>query len=460
MTTAALRGQSKSDHTTRKPNIVLIIADQVRSDAVGAYGINPMGLTPNIDAMARDGVLYRHMHTNQPVCSPARASLFTGQYPCRHGVWKNTSSSIGLSPTAATLATECRKAGYAANYIGKWHLAPGTTGAVKPANRGGFLDLWEAANALEHTSEPYHGEIYDGDGRAMSFNNEYRADFLTGRVERFLKNTSKQSPFLLVLSFLEPHQQNNLNRMVAPNGYAEQYRNPFVPEDLKFFPGDWQEQLPDYYGSLKRVDECVGKVRETLAQEGLDKNTIVVFVSDHGCHFRTRNTEFKRSAHDASTKVPLVITGPGFPVGYEVREFVSIVDLMPTLLDAAGISIPEGVQGHSTLPLFSNEHAPWNNEVFIQLSEFWIGRALKTPDWTYAAVAPRDRNKFQPQPNAPVYFGFQLYNNRADPHQLVNLAGRRETSAVEQELGRRLQLRMKEAGDSAAELLPSSFPYT
>lgn len=447
------------DAAASKPNIVVIIADQVRWDALGAYGLNPMDLTPSLDAMARQGVLYRNMFTNQPVCSPSRACLFTGQYPARHGVWRNTGNGVALSPGATTLATECRKAGYSANYIGKWHLAEGTRGPVPPAGRGGFLDLWEASNELEWTTHPYEGDIYDGDGRPIHFQDEYRVDFLTGRAKRFLQNVSKTSPFLLVVSFLEPHQQNDLGRMVAPKGYAERYRNSFVPDDLKHFPGNWQEQLPDYYGALKRVDEAVGEIRTALTQASLDRNTIVVFISDHGCHFMTRNTEYKRSGQDASTHIPLVIEGPGFSGGREVSEWVSMVDLMPTLLSAASISVPSTVQGKTSLPLVAGNRTDWRSEVFIQMAEFWNARALRTPEWTYVVSAPWVNGKHTAKPNAPEYFGFQLYDNRADPHQFINLAGRKETVAIEEHLRERLKARMQEAGDNMSQLLPCEFPY-
>ncbi len=305
---AALSAQN--DARAKKPNIVIVIADQVRSDAIGAYGVNPMNLTPNLDAMAQRGALYRNMFTNQPVCSPSRACLFTGQYPARHGVWRNVGKGVGLDLSAKTIATECRKAGYSANYIGKWHVADGGPGAVPPERRGGFLNLWEAANALELTSHPYEGDLYDGDGRPIHYQNEYRVDFLTGLAKRFIEGVSKSSPFLLVVSYLEPHQQNDLGRMVAPKGYAERYQNPFVPEDLKRLPGDWQQQLPDYYGCVRKIDEAVGEIRTSLVNAGLDQNTIVAFVSDHGCHFRTRNTEFKRSGQDASIHIPFLVEGP------------------------------------------------------------------------------------------------------------------------------------------------------
>ncbi len=454
-----LKANEPETRPSVKPNLLIIIADQVRWDAIGAYGINPMQLTPNLDAMAGRGTLYRNMFTNQPVCSPSRASLFTGEYPAKHGVWKNASAALGLPPSTTTIATECRKAGYSANYIGKWHLAAGPSGPVTPANRGGFLDLWEAANMLELTSHPYEGDIYDTDGRPIHFAEQYRVDFLTSRVKRFLKNASKASPFLLVVSYLEPHQQNDMGRMVAPNLYRERYQNPYVPEDLRRLPGNWQEQLPDYYGCLKRIDEAIGEIGATLKETALDSNAIVAFVSDHGCHFMTRNTEYKRSAHDASTHIPLIVEGPGFEGGREIPELVSMVDVTPTLLDAAGLPIPGTMQGKSTLPLIHDDNHGWRKEVFIQMSEFWVARALRTDEWTYALAAPRQDEHFQPAPNAARYSSFQLYNNRSDPHQLVNLAGHKETVAVERQLRERLKDWMTQVGDAPAELAACEFPY-
>jgi arylsulfatase A-like enzyme len=116
-----------------RPNIVLVISDQFRWDCIGAMGLNPMNLTPNLDRMAARGVLFRQAISNQPVCAPARASIFTGQYPSRHGVWKN---ALGLAEDATTLATVMKRAGYSTNYIGKWHLArpeAGSTAEIRGA---------------------------------------------------------------------------------------------------------------------------------------------------------------------------------------------------------------------------------------------------------------------------------------------------------------------------------------
>src|SRR5205823_13140542 len=119
---AAAVGSASAQTTSSvsRPNIVLVISDQFRWDCIGAAGLNPMNLTPNLDQMAARGVLFRQAISNQPVCAPARASMFTGQYPGKHGVWKN---AFGLAENATTHATVMKQPGYSTNYIGKWNLA-------------------------------------------------------------------------------------------------------------------------------------------------------------------------------------------------------------------------------------------------------------------------------------------------------------------------------------------------
>src|ERR1044071_4948972 len=136
MPAAMAAAQAQPQNTASRPNLILIISDQFRWDCVGAMGLNPMGLTPNLDQMARRGVIFRSAIVNQPVCAPARGSIFTGQYPSRHGVWRNGEP---LPQNAVTLASTLRDAGYSTNYIGKWHLAGTNRGAVDAAHRGGFI---------------------------------------------------------------------------------------------------------------------------------------------------------------------------------------------------------------------------------------------------------------------------------------------------------------------------------
>lgn len=436
-----------------RPNIIVIISDQFRWDCIGAYGLNPLNLTPNLDRIAAEGTSFLNAITNQPVCAPSRACLFTGTYATRNGVWSN---GIPLNPESVTLAKLFRTAGYTANYIGKWHLAPEnhndptTLGPVPKQYRGGFNDFWEGCNVMELTSHPYEGAIWDSDGKQIPFKDVYRVDFITDRGVRFLRQQPRE-PFLLVISYLEPHFQNDCNCFVAPKGYADRYKNSFIPRDLSFFPGDWQDQLPDYYGCIARVDENVGRLRQELASLRLADRTVLAFLSDHGCHFRTRNPEYKRSGHESSIHIPLVVAGPGFSGSHIVKDLVQQIDVAPTLLDSAGISIPSSMQGRSLLSLVRRTAVDWPDDVLIQISESMTARALRTPQWTYVVAQPDGKS----QESANNYVEHQLYDLFSDPHQLVNLAGRRDTREVSARLRQRLLNRMKQAGEAQPEIQPA-----
>ena len=457
---AALPGSSAAQTSTasakEQPNIVIYHSDQFRWDFVGANGLNSSSHTPNLDILAAGGTNFTHAVTNQPVCAPSRSVLITGRYATETGVWHN---GLGLKEDLPTIASELRRAGYTANYIGKWHMAPGTEaegggrGPVKPEHRGGFLDLWEAANALEFATHPYEGTIWDRDGNPITFKDEYRVDFITDRVEKFLRQ-KQEKPFLLMISQLEPHQQNDLHRMVGPKGSAERFINSFVPADLRVFPGDWHEQLPDYYGCCEAIDASVGRVRKILEEEGIADNTIFLFMSDHGCHFMTRNTEYKRSTHNSSLRVPLIFSGPGFESARQLQEVVGIIDLAPTLLDAAGVALPETMKGRSIMPLLHDAGAreKWPNKELVQISESMTGRAIRTKDWTYCVADPTGATD---KPSSTNYHEYQLYDQRNDPHELVNLAGRKEYRQIADGLRDQLKELMAQAGEDQPEIVPA-----
>jgi arylsulfatase A-like enzyme len=456
---AGNRGAAQELPKGKRPNILIVIADQFRWDCVGAYGLNPMGVTPHLDSIAQRGVAFQNAVTNQPWCSPSRACLFTGQYATENGVWH---LGPGLRPDATTLATALRSQGYSANYIGKWHLAPNVAhsqevdplgqyglGYVPPEYRGGFLDLWEAANVLELTTHPYEGNIWNGDGKVMHYEGVYRVDYLTSLAVKFLRQ-EHQKPFLLVVSHIEPHEQNDILRPVPPKGLEEKYANPFVPHDLRFFArGTWQELLPAYYGDIKAIDDSVGVLLKTLSEQGLSENTIVVMLSDHGNHFLTRtNSEWKCTPHESSIHIPLLIQGPGFDHAQMIPEVVSMVDVTPSLLDAVGAKIPGSMQGRSFMPILRSPEGrkAWRQEAFIQVAKSAIGRALRTDEWTYCAIDPtRDGMS---APNSSTYQDFQMYSLAADPHQLLNLSDRQKTRAKAEKLRERLRKRIIEAGEA------------
>ncbi|HEU5339820.1 sulfatase-like hydrolase/transferase, partial [Edaphobacter sp.] len=411
-----------------QPNIILFLSDQFRWDFLGANGLNGSTRTPNLDALAANGKNFTHAVTNQPVCAPSRSVLMTSRYATETGVWRN---GLPMTQSLPTLAGELRKAGYTSNLIGKWHLSPHTAaegggpGAVRPEWRGGFLDLWEGANELEHTSHPYYGTIYDNDGKEITYKDEYRVDFITDRAERFLRQ-KQEKPFFLFVSQLEPHQQNDMgNNIIGPKGSTERFANSYVPHDLRNLPGNWQQELPDYYGAVQSIDNSVGRIMRVLEEESLAANTVFIFMSDHGCHFETRNAEYKRSVHNASTRVPLLFHGPGFENAQQISQMVGIIDIAPTLLEIAGAPIPSGMKGKSLLPLIrdAKARADWPNQQLIQISEAMTGRAIRTPEWTYCVAEITGTTN---QPAAPIYQEYQMYDQRNDPAEQTNLAGRKE----------------------------------
>lgn len=450
-TTPSVKSMGDDSRAGRKPNIILYIADQMRWDFIGAYGLNPSTATPNLDKVFARGVTFTHAVTNQPLCAPSRACMMTGRYATETGVWKN---GPRLPHDLPTLAGVLRSNGYSTNLIGKWHLSDAGPGFVPPEERGGFLDLWEGANTLELTSHPYEGTIWDGNGHAIQWKDEYRVDFLTDLAVKFLKQP-QEKPFLLNISQIEPHFQNDAKRFIAPNGYADRFRNPFVPQDLLNLPGNWQEQLPDYYGDIAKIDESVGRILQTLEEQNLLNNTIFMFVSDHGCHFETRNAEYKRSPHDSSTRIPFLIQGPGFDRALQLSEIVGNIDLTPTLLDAAGVTVPASMSGRSLMPLIRDTDArtQWNNKALIQISESMVGRAIRTKEWTYCVANPDLQGG--KDPSSMQYQEYVLYNNFSDPAQLVNLAGRRPFQDVAGQLRKELVDLIVASGERAPTITPA-----
>ena len=175
------------------------------------------------------------------------------------------------------------------------------------------------------------------------------------------------------------------------DGYRERYAGRWIPPDLAALGGSTHQHLAGYYGMVKRLDEALGRLLDALKSLGILENTILLFTSDHGCHFKTRNGEYKRSCHESSIRVPTALHGPGFHGGGRLPQLVSLIDLPPTLLDAAGLSVPEAMQGRSILPLLRGEAEAaesWPEEMFVQISEAQVGRAVRTHRWKYGVDAP------------------------------------------------------------------------
>jgi arylsulfatase A-like enzyme len=439
-----------SDH----PNFLIFFTDQQRWDTLGVNGY-PEGLTPHLDRLARQGTFFKEAVTPQPVCGPCRSCLQTGQYATTTGVWKN---GPGLKPDAPKLAELLKEAGYRTSYFGKWHLSENATlggnAAVPVEDRAGYED-WLAANAVEIVSGPYSSRLWNEEGEEVQLPG-YRSDAQTDVMIRYLNERAEEPeeerrPFLCFQSFLEPHHQNTDDSYPAPHGVEDQYRHAPLPPDLKALGGSAPQHWPGYCGMIKRLDDALGRTLDVLESTGLAENTVIVFLSDHGCHFKTRNAEYKRSPHESSVRVPLVMAGPGWNGGGERTEAASLVDVMPTLLDTAGVRIPEDVQGRSLVPLSRNDSENWPAETYIQFGDSWLppGRAIRTSRWKYAVTAPEE---YAGVPHAPEYVDTHLYDLRTDPYELTNLVQAKTHQPLREQLRETLLRRMEEAGESRSAL--------
>ena len=433
-----------STPTTAKPNIIVFFTDQQRWDTTGVHG-NPLGLTPNFDRMARAGTDVHYSVTCQPVCGPARSCLQTGMYATNTGVYRN---GITLADDAVTLANCFNDAGYATGYIGKWHLA--SQDPIPEEERGGY-DYWLGSNLLEFTSDAYDTVMFDNDGNPVKLPG-YRVDALTDAAIRYV-DSHQNEPFFLFVSYIEPHHQNHIDDFPPPDGYRQEYTSQWTPPDLDALGGSSAQHLGGYYGMVKRLDEALGRLQDALKSLNMVDNTVVMFTSDHGNHFKTRNAEYKRSCHESSVRVPTAFNGPGFTGGGQIDELVSLLDLPPTLLDAAGMPIPDTMEGQSILPLVNREAIDWPEQVFIQISESQVGRAIRTKRWKYSVVAP-DQDGWS-QPAADEYVEEFLYDLDADPYELENLIGLDAYDEVVADLRVRLIAEMVKAGEAKPEIIPA-----
>lgn len=424
---------------SKKPNVLVFFTDQQRWDTSGLHG-NPLGLTPNLDRMARQGTHIVNSFTCQPVCGPARSALQTGLYPTATGCFRN---GIPLPQDQKTLAHYFRAGGYTTGYIGKWHLA--LEEPVTEPNRGGY-EYWLASNILEYTSDAYSTVMYDNQCEPIRLPG-YRVDALTDASIRYI-DAHQNEPFFLFTSYLEPHHQNDVDDYLAPVGYRERYEGKWIPPDLQKLGGSSGRHLAGYWGMVKRIDEALGRMLDALKSLGLLDDTMILFTSDHGNHFRTRNFEYKRSGHEASIRVPTALQGPGFSGGGSLEQMISLIDLPPTLLDAAGLPVPSEMQGNSILPLLRGDSSDWQEEAYVQISESQVGRAIRTTRWKYIVDAP-DKNGRE-DPASDQFTEEALYDLVEDPYELNNLIGHVSHRDVCLKMQERLKRRMLAAGEEAA----------
>ena len=431
-------------------NIIFYFTDQQRWDTCGCFG-QPLDITPNLDALAREGVKFDNAFSPQPVCGPCRALFQTGKYPTETGCFRN---NIMLPAGVKTLGQYIEEAGYETAYIGKWHLASDgelekppaidhTVTAIPRELRGGYTGFWRAADVLEFTSHGYDGFVFDEHGQRVDFKG-YRADCINDMALEFLDGYTGEKPFFMTVSQIEPHHQNDRRHYEGPEGSKERFKNFILPEDLKALGGNAAEEYPDYLGQCASLDENLGRLVAKLKEKGLYENTVIIFASDHGSHFLTRNRDehrngyddYKRSCHDACLHVPLVIAGGPYRGGRAVEELVSTASLPKTILALAGVDVGDAMIGENLLDVVEKKADNRPNEIFAQISESRVGRCIRTARYTYSVYAPGVNGGAAAASDR--YADDFLYDMDQDPHQLNNVVADPAYAQVKAELRKRL----------------------
>ena len=425
-----------------KKNIIFYFTDQQRWDSFTD------DIMPNLTALAEEGVTFDNCFTCQPVCGPARACLQSGVYATDTGCFKN---DIALPEDTYTLAHCFNSAGYETAYIGKWHLASDKENDYKkspiPTERLGGYSYFRGADVLEFTSDSTGGYVFDEKGEQIDFEG-YRADCINDFALEYIDNYSSDKPFFMLVSQLEPHHQNSSRHF---EGYPEtvaDFADYPIPEELTYFRGNYEKEYADYLSAVNRLDYNLGLLVDKLKEKGIYEDTVIVFTSDHGCHFRTRNAEYKRSCHDSSTHIPLVIRGGAYRGGLIDRRLVSLIDLPVTLLSAAGITSPGNFCG---IDLAGDKR---RNEVYIQISESQCGRAVRTKEYLYSVSVPGTIAGMISK-ISPVYREEYLYDIENDPMQLHNLIKEPEYKIVRSAMKKLLLEQMKSIEGAKAVILPA-----
>lgn len=426
----------------KTPNILFIIADQWRAQAFGFSG-DPNVKTPHLDRLEKQCVNFTQAVADMPVCSPARASLLTGQRPQTHGIFLN---DVPLDPEVVTLAEVFKAEGYDTGCIGKWHIDGHGRSAFIPRERRQGFDYWKV---LECTHD-YNNSHYFADGPEKLKWNGYDAISQTRDAQDYLKQRSKSDkPFLLWLAWGPPHNPYE----TAP----AKYRAMFPPEKIvlrdnvpEAARAAARKDLAGYYAHCAALDDCMGDLLQTLKETGLDQNTIVVFTSDHGDMIESHGQKRKQRPWEESARVPLLFRFPE-TLGIKPRRVEGTInseDLMPTLLGLCGKSVPKSVEGFDFTGYLRGGEDPSGGATVIRcmtpFGEFTRAqggrefREVRSARYTYV----RDLN-------GP----WLLYDNEKDPLQLVNLVGKPEYAQLQAEQDALLKRKLAEQHD---EFLPGA----
>lgn len=396
--------------STRKPNLVFVFADQWRLQSTGYMGDSDVR-TPLLDQLAADSINFTHAVAGCSVCCPYRASLITGQYPLRHGLFLN---DLRLSTRAVSIAEAYKQAGYDTAYIGKWHLDGGGRNAYIPPERRQGFDYWKA---LECTHNYNQSEYFAGDSDERLVWPGYDAYAQTDDAVAYLNAEERRdAPFALFLSWGPPHDpyRTGPEDLLAEYDALSPTLRPNVPTEMR---EEATRNIAGYYAHIAALDRCIGQMRDALRDSGLERNTILVITSDHGDMLYSQGEVKKQKPWDESIRVPFLLRCPtDWNIApRECDALINTPDIMPTLLGLCGIEIPPTVEGgdYSRVALGQEEAreeaalilcpAPFGEWARVRGGREY--RGVRTHRYTYARTL-----------DGP----WLLYDNVEDPYQLRN----------------------------------------
>jgi arylsulfatase A-like enzyme len=393
----------EKDSVSEKPNVLFVLTDQMRAAAMGCMG-NDQIRTPTLDRMADNGVLCTRNYSPDPVCTPARGSILTGQYPHTH---RNITNKMRLPTDSTTLGNVFSDAGYETGYIGKWHL-DGTAkpGHIPPGKRRQGFDYWKGFNR-GHAHLKGHPH-FEEDG-TVDWEEGYQPALQADMATEFMSQCAEDDdPFLCYLSWGPPHLPYE-----APDEYEAMYKAPSFtlrPNVSERLSEQARRDLVSYYGMITSLDDQMNRLLAALDTADVLNDTIVVFASDHGEMIGSHDTYYKSYHWEESIHVPLIWRYPdGLPEGEECDELTSLIDLFPTLCSLCDIEIPDSVQGEDLTGVLRGEETTGRPGIYVEdnLGDDGEWRAMRTQDHLLAV----DRN------GEPQHF----YNTADDPYQQHNL---------------------------------------
>ncbi|MBN1127247.1 MAG: sulfatase [Sedimentisphaerales bacterium] len=411
----------------KRPNFLVLITDDQRANAMGAMG-NPIIKTPNMDALANDGILFTNAFVTTSICCTSRASIFSGQHASRHGIY-NFGTHFTPEQYANTYMEQLRQAGYRVGFAGKYGVGPQKD---LPVDKH---DFWRG---------------FAGQGRYENKDADGNFEHMTTRMKRwareFLDGCSSDQPFCLSISFKAPHcQDGDPRQFIYDPKYEDLYKDITIPPppvgidqywekfppffqrnnegrkrwEIRFStPELYQQMVKSYYRLVFGVDTVLGQIREQLDRQGLADNTVIILMGDNGFFLGEHGLAGKWYPYEESIRVPLVVYDPRLPTRLQGRrrsEWALNIDLAPTVLSMAGVDVPDRMQGQDLSPLLAGKQPTWRSDFYydhrVAISTIPQCEALVTERYKYIRYTQSE----------PLHE--ELFDLKNDPHEIHNLAG-------------------------------------